>query len=133
VLASLAAPAAGHEQALADTVVDLALALAQQFAAATLAVRRDLVVPAVAGALRELPASTERATLHLNPGDIDAVRAYLAADRHGPVAHLVADPTVTAGGCRIESPQCDVDARVESRWQRLAASLGRDGDWLVAA
>ena len=35
------------------------------------------------------------------------------------------------GGCRIETASNQIDAATASRWQRIAASLGKDGQWLA--
>jgi flagellar assembly protein FliH len=130
LLATLGAQAAEYEQQLADGIVDLALALARQLAGSALAVRRELLLPVVSSALQQLPQSTRHVRVVLNPADLAVVQTLLGSERHGASCELVGDATIDAGGCRIETEQCEVDATIPARWQRLLASLGRGEDWL---
>jgi flagellar assembly protein FliH len=38
----------------------------------------------------------------------------------------VSDPSVQPGGCRIETPQGEIDATVATRWRRVISTLGVD-------
>jgi len=42
---------------------------------------------------------------------------------------LFADDTLLPGGCRAETPFGAIDATVQTRWQRVAASLARESAW----
>ena len=130
VLATMTDHAGHHEQKLADEVLDFALVFARQLVGEALAVRREFIVPIVAAALRQLPQSTQRVELRLNPADIALVRERLANETDAPRLALVADPSVAPGGCRLETEQASVDATPSARWRRLLAGLGRSDDWL---
>jgi len=41
-------------------------------------------------------------------------------------ARLLADATLTRGGCRVESDLGSIDARIEARWSQAARILGQD-------
>ncbi len=130
LLTTLAAAVADHEQRLVDEVLDLALVLGRQLVGEALAVRRELVLPIVAAALQQLPQSTQRVQLVVNPADLDVVDRHLVGDATHPRCQLLADPLVAPGGCRVETEQCEVDATLPTRWRRLLAGLGRSDDWL---
>lgn len=130
VLATISDHAGRHEQKLADEVLDLALVLARQLVGEALCVRREFILPIVAAALRQLPQSTQRVELRLNPADVALVRERLADDAEGPRAILVADPAIAPGGCLLDTEQASVDATPAARWRRLLAGLGRGDDWL---
>lgn len=129
----LAVDANRVEQARADQVLDLAIALARQIAGAALAVRREAILPIVQHALRELPGATPRVEVTLHPADLAVVAGYLEAGDGGPKCQLIADATMAPGGCRVATEQCDIDATLPARWKRLLAALGRTEEWLADA
>ena len=133
LLAHLADRADERRQHLLDEVLDLALVLGRQIVGEALAVRRELVLPVVSAALKQLPQANQRVQVLLNPSDVDLVGAFLASEQFPPTIQLVADATVAPGGCRVETEQMEVDATVPSRWRRLLANLGRSDDWLEPA
>ncbi|MDQ6620907.1 MAG: FliH/SctL family protein [Pseudomonadota bacterium] len=127
---SLAHCASEHEQLLVDEVLDLAIVLAQQMVGKALAVKREYLLPVVSAALRQLPQNTQYINIVVNPADRALVQDHLGAEPFGERCHLVGNPAITAGGCRIETEQCDMDATVQGRWKRVAGSLGRTGEWI---
>jgi flagellar assembly protein FliH len=64
--------------------------------------------------------------VHLNPQDLDHLRADLDADGMLKGCRFVPDAAVLRGGCRVETPHSDVDATLQSRWQRVLAAVGID-------
>jgi flagellar assembly protein FliH len=133
LLAALADHVGAHEQRLLDEVLDFALLLARQLVGEALAVRRELVLPVVSAALKQLPQASQQVQVMLNPSDVELVRTFLDTE---PVPHrcqLIADIGMAPGGCRLETEQCEVDATVPSRWRRLLANLGRSDDWIEPA
>ena len=130
MLTSMEHAIAGHEQELADAVLDLALTLAGKVLAATIAVRRDLLRPVIAAALEQLPRGPQRIRLSANPADVEVVKSVFAAEHGSEQWQIKPDPAIAIGGFRIESEQCEIDATVATRWGRLLTSLGRNGDWL---
>ena len=43
---------------------------------------------------------------------------------------VVEDHRIEPGGCRISSPNCEIDATLATRWKRVIAGLGRDASWI---
>ena len=132
LLASMTENAGAHRQHLLDEVLDFSLLLARQMVGAAFAVRRELVLPVVSEALKEIPQLSQSVQVFLNPADLELVRAFLAAEASPVGCTLTADATITAGGCRVVSEQCEVDATIQTRWCRLLANLGCSGEWLAA-
>jgi len=130
LLATLSDHAGAHEQRLLDEVLDFALLLARQLVGEALAVRRELVLPVVSAALKQLPQASQQVQLMLNPSDVEMVKRFLADEPLPQRFQLVADIAVAPGGCRIETEHCEVDATLPSRWRRLLANLGRSDDWI---
>lgn len=123
LLDSLAAPLAELEQELLDNLLRLACALAKQV------VRRELTaVPTRVGELvREgvaaLPPAARQISIHLNPLDLDLVRGIGPRGRNDARWELVADASLTRGGCRISTESSEVDLTLETRLATVFARL----------
>ena len=117
------------QQLMADTIAATAVNLARQVVRAELRAHPHAVVSVAREALDTLLLSARHITLRVHPDDHP-----LVADGAGDVlaargARLVADPAITRGGCLVESSIGHIDASVETRWRRAAATLGRDDPW----
>lgn len=127
LLDSLAAPLANLEQELLDSMLQLACALAQQV------VRRELTaVPARIGELvREgvaaLPPAARQISVHLNPLDLDLVRTMAPRGRSDARWELVADASLSRGGCRISTESSEVDLTLETRLGEVFTRLLEGG------
>jgi flagellar biosynthesis/type III secretory pathway protein FliH len=105
--------------------------LAGKIVGAAVAVRPELVVEAVRGALRGL-VERERVTVLVNPDDLELVREAMGVvvASLGGIEHceVQAERRVAQGGAVVRTPEGDVDARVESKLERarevVAAALG---------
>ncbi|MGE0810959.1 MAG: FliH/SctL family protein [Immundisolibacter sp.] len=123
VLDSLAQPLATLEQELHDNLLQLACALARQV------VRRELTaVPQRIGELvREgvaaLPPAARQISVHLNPLDLDLVRGISPRGRSDVRWELVADTSLTRGGCRIVTESSEVDLTLEARLGEVFSRL----------
>jgi flagellar assembly protein FliH len=112
------------EREAADDVVALAIEIARHALRATPALRPETIVPVVQEALASVVDESVRMHLHLNPSDAALVRDELGARLANANCEIVADASITAGGCRIETPRARVDATIETRWRRTLAALG---------
>jgi len=130
LLDKLTSAAGDHEQRLCDEVLDLALVLARQLVGEALAVRREFILPIVSAALKQLPQSTQRVELVLNPGDVELVRTFLGDGEFANRCQILPDGSIAPGGCLVETEQSEIDVTIPSRWRRLLAALGRSDDWL---
>lgn len=123
LLDSLAQPLATLEQELCDNLLQLACALARQV------VRRELTaVPTRIGELvREgiaaLPPAARQISVHLNPLDLDLVRGISPRARSDARWELVADASLSRGGCRISTESSEVDLTLEARLGEVFARL----------
>jgi len=130
---ALSDQAGEHAQRLADEVLDFAIGVARHLVGEVLSVKRDVVLPIVTQALRDLPQASQRVQLALNPGDVELVRAHLGPPTPGRSIELVPDAAIAPGGVRVESEQAEIDATLTARWRNVLAALGRHDDWLDLA
>lgn len=129
---------------LAPQVTAMALEVAARIVRAELSVRPERVADIVRGAIRRAT-DRERLMIHVNPSDVAIVRE--AAPEFGTQiggitrVEVVDDPRIPAGGCIVETPSGDIDARLATQFERLAQALADvpdeelvdDGDAPVAA
>jgi len=124
LLASIGAQLDGLQQELAQSVAATALALAHQVVRSELAQRPESVVQVAQEALETLLLSARHVTLRVHPDDQPLVADGAAEVLEARGARLVADPSIERGGCIVESSIGVVDASVETRWRRAAATIG---------
>jgi flagellar assembly protein FliH len=133
LIASLDQELAGLQQDMARTLAVSATHLARQIVRSELAVRADLVAAVAQEALDTLLLSARHITLRVHPDDHPLVAqgaADVIAARGG---RLVSDSSMSRGGCLVESDIGVIDATIETRWRRAAASLGCDQSWMDEA
>ena len=128
--AALAQARLEFEAQAAEEALSLAIDLARQMLQEALPVRRELLLPIVRTAMRGLPSLAQPAQLVLNPADVELARAHLGEELRLAGWQVVEDHRVQPGGCRLVSPQGEVDATLAGRWKRVLAALGRDHAWL---
>lgn len=108
----------------ADAVLDMALAIARHVLRREVEVDRQSVLPVLHEALAALVDQQAQPRVFLNPQDLDLVRADLDADGLLKGCRFVADTAIARGGCRVETPAGEIDARLGTRWQRVLDALG---------
>lgn len=127
---SLSEAVKGFEQELGQDVLSLSLDIAKHVLREALAVKPELLLSVVRGAIESLPQNVQHPHLHLHPEDAGLVREWLASEMPHTGWKVIDDPRVVRGGCRIESATAEVDATLPSRWKKLAEALGQDHSWL---
>jgi flagellar assembly protein FliH len=110
-------------------LVDLAVAVARRIVGASAEVRREPVLLAVSDCLGYLRDRT-RVTVKVNPKNLDAAREarkeWVESVEGIGTLTLEADPSVSPGGCVLETEAGDVDARIEERLAMLHTALLED-------
>ncbi len=129
LLQSLGAEIGGLHQEMARTLAISATNLARHIIRAELATRPELVATVAHEALDTLLLSAEHITLRVHPDDHALVAQGAAEVLAARGARLLTDAAITRGGCLVESDIGVIDASLETRWRRAAASLGRDEAW----
>jgi flagellar assembly protein FliH len=127
---SFGAEVAHANDLIANDMLDLALDLSKAMLKTALAVRPELVLPVVSEAIRYLPTLQQPALLFLNPEDAALVRARMEEELTKAGWRVAEDPHLERGGCRVETASNQIDASAATRWQRIAAALGKETEWL---
>lgn len=129
------AVALGNEAAIADELISvdvmrLALDLAQAMLKTALEIKPELILPIVAEAIRYLPNVQQPALLYLHPADAELVREEMHDELDKAGWRIADDSQMQRGGCRIDTASNQIDATIETRWQRLTEALGQTPGWL---
>jgi len=117
------------QQQLAQTLAVTATHLARQVVRSELVVRPELVAQVAQDALDTLLLSAKHITLRVHPDDHALVAQGAAEVLAARGARLLADASLSRGGCVVESDIGVIDAGIESRWRRAAAGIGCEADW----
>ncbi|MBC7572847.1 MAG: flagellar assembly protein FliH [Herminiimonas sp.] len=118
-------------EVIADEMLDLGLDLAKAMLKTALEVRPELVLPVVAEAIRYLPSLQQPALLFLHPEDARLARDFIGDELAKAGWRVSEDINLERGGCRVETPTNQIDGSIQTRWQRIAAALGKNTDWLA--
>ena len=117
-------------QRIAHDVLELSLEVARQMLRQALAVRPEIILPLIQDALARCAQPVAPATLTLNPADAVLVRELINDQLASGGWRVVEDADLARGGCQLHTAAIQVDASMDTRWQRLAAALGEKSEWL---
>ena len=120
----------GLEHHVAGDLVRLALTLARALVRESLKVHPELIEAIVRESVGDLAPFNQSARIRLNPEDAELLAKHLNTDTHADWV-VIEDPTLARGGCRIETANCEIDASMETRWQKLSAALAQEHDWMA--
>jgi flagellar assembly protein FliH len=114
------------EEKTGQSLLTLALDIGRQVLRTTLITQPETLLPAVREVLHMNPGAAAPLRLWLHPEDLELVRVHLAEELRTGHWRALADESILRGGCRAETSFGDIDATLQTRWRRVAASLGRD-------
>lgn len=132
IFESAQAQIAAQEELMARGVLDLACELARQVLRRELATSPDAVLPVVCEALGQLSVDCKAAVVRLHPQDQGVLHDELRKQFASLALSVVADNTLSRGGCLVQAAGAVVDGTLEKRWMRAVASLGLESAWEVS-
>ena len=83
----------------------------------------NLIIGVVREALSVLPVSSRNVRLLLHPEDAELIREVYALGDTEVGWHLIEDPVINRGGCKVVTDTSQIDATLESRLASLIAPL----------
>jgi len=129
-LAERFSAALGTAQAgIADSLVDLALDIAQQVVRQQVQHDPTALLAAAREVLVSEPALSGSPQLVVSPADLPVVEAYLLDELQARGWSVRTDASIERGGCRAQAASGEVDASLGTRWERVAAALGKNRPW----
>ncbi len=119
------------EAQCAEDLLRLALGIARQVIRTELLLNPEATLRLVREVVDSAPESPGRRSLHLHPDDAGRVSEAMGSALEAGSWQLVPDASISAGGCRLSSKICDVDATLATRWQQAMQTLGRNDPFEV--
>jgi flagellar assembly protein FliH len=110
--------AARHE----NDLVELAIAIAKKIVAREVTIDREIAFTLVKVSLAKLH-DRAVAEVHLNPEDLAYVESQRERVEFRGALELIADKSVTVGGCLIHTDAGEIDGRIESQFEEIAHGL----------
>lgn len=112
------------EADMGHAMISLSVRIAEQVLRSTLSAQPEKLLDIIADIVRLDPGKSAALQLYVNPADLELVRSYLNDDPDTRLWRVVADDSITAGGCKARTALGDIDATLETRWQRVVSTLG---------
>ena len=119
------------DEQVAHELLGLSLDIARQVLYQALKVNPELMLGVVREAIGTLPHVNQGAHLVLHPDDAALVRERMGEQLTHSGWKIFEDARVERGGARIETANSQIDASLETRWNRVVAALWQDTTWLI--
>lgn len=114
------------EADIGDALLSLAVSIAEQVLRSTLDTQPERIVDLVRDVMQVDGCQQGVLKLRLNPEDLDLVDQFLQQDSTVTQWRLQADPAIERGGCLAETALGNIDATLQTRWQRVVSALGKE-------
>lgn len=115
------------EEETGEALVSLAVNIARQVLRNTLKAEPERILDVIREILQADGSHHGILKLRVNPADLELIDQYL--QQEGSVTHwrLQADMSIDRGGCIAETALGNIDATLQTRWQRVVSTLGVQG------
>jgi flagellar assembly protein FliH len=123
LLESLSQPFKALDAEVEKELVKLAMGIATQIIRREIKLDPGQVIAAVREAIKVLPLSSQKISLHLHPEDVELVRSALSLDEISPAWKIVENPLITRGGCKVDTEVSHINATVENRLAAVITTL----------
>lgn len=129
-LSALAVSAAASietmEAEMGQALIALAIRIAEQVLRSTLDSHPEIIQDLVHDILQIEAGKDAMLKLRVNPADAELVRQCLNGDPGARHWRLVDDAAVSRGGCMVETALGNIDATLQTRWERVVSALGHE-------
>lgn len=133
VAASCANAIKSIESQTGQALIALAISIAQQVVRSALDADPEKILDIVRDIVHIDGDNKGLLRLHVHPSDLALIQARMSDDPEISHWRLVPDESIERGGCLAQTGLGDIDATLQTRWQRVVASLGSDVPWAVNA
>lgn len=123
VIQALQHPLQNLDDVVENDLVELVFSIARQLIRREINTQPDQIIAVIRDALGVLPTGARDIKVFLHPEDAKLSRELMSLSEQEQVWQIIEDPTLTRGGCRVQTEQSRVDATVESRLNEVIASV----------
>ncbi len=122
VIGQLSQPLEALDDEVVNELVILATTIAKHMVRREIKTNPGEIVAVVREAVAILPTTSRTIKIFLHPEDAELLRQSLSISEQG-AWELVEDPSLTRGGCRLETENAQLDASIETRLAAVVAEL----------
>jgi len=115
-------PLAELDDKVVDELSQLAIIIAKQLLRRELSADPGQVIAVVRAALDALPLNSQNIRIHLNPQDISLIEEIYHKDEMAGFKYIE-NPSITRGGCKLETDVSVIDATIESQVAAISAEM----------
>lgn len=119
-----------NDEAIANELLNLALAVSKQMLRTSLQVNPGIVVEVIREAMNELPSLNGHLRIFVHPDDVEPLKEFMGAEHTHASIKFVPDGRLERGGFRIESNLSEIDGQLPVRWREVVSTLGSEIKWL---
>jgi len=123
ILESLSEPFKNLDAEVEKELINIALAIATQVIYREIKLDPEIILKVVKTAIKSLPISAQKISIHLHPEDVELVRSAFELDEVSSAWIVVEDLLITKGGCAVDTDISHIDATVEKRLSVVIATL----------
>ncbi len=123
LLESFATPFKYLDIKVERALTDLSVKIAKQILHREIELDSGQVTAAVKAAVAALPIASQNVKLYLNPEDADLVNFNLGLGESPSAWTIIEDPSITRGGCKVDTEISHVDATIENRLNAVLESM----------
>ena len=123
LLESLSEPFKHLDDRVEHALANLAVKIAKQILHREIELDSGQVIAAVKAAVNALPIASQHITIYLHPEDAELVRFNLGLNDSPSAWKIIEDPSITRGGCKVDTDVSHVDATIENRLGTVLESL----------
>ena len=123
ILESFSTPFKHLDDSVEKALADLSVKIAQQILHREIELDSGQIIAAVKTAINALPIASQNVKLYLNPEDADLVRFNLGLGETQSAWEIIEDPSITRGGCKVDTEISHVDATVENRLNAVLETM----------
>lgn len=117
------------ENDVGQALINLAVSIAQQVVRDTLETHPEKILGIVRDILYLENGQEHALQLRMHPDDLPLIREHLAGEPSSAKWRLIADENILRGGCTAETILGNIDATLQTRWQRVTSALGVARAW----
>jgi flagellar assembly protein FliH len=123
VIQALQSPLQNLDDLVENDLVELVFSIAGQLIRREINTQPDQIIAVIRDSLGVLPTGARDIRVFLHPEDAKLARELMSLSEQEQVWKIIEDPSLTRGGCRVQTEHSRVDATVESRLNEVIASV----------
>ena len=123
VIQTLQSPLQNLDDLVENDLVELVFSIARQLIRREINTQPDQIIAVIRDSLGVLPTGARDIRVFLHPEDAKLARELMSLSDQEQVWKIVEDPSLTRGGCKVQTEQSRVDSTVESRLNEVIASV----------